>query len=157
MWPCPHRLYHWCKITTSLRNFTTNNYWTKKRITWWALLTPTKEKINIICVLSTGDPFLSSTQWLTRCRVVSTFSIWWLIVRKTKQFAILGSVCGECWPLCTLKASLVDVENKGISLLQQNWVTTQVPDTEQYNFDLISEPRGKYSDLLPGYTWDNCI
>ena len=112
MWPCPHRLYHWCKITTSLRNFTTHNYWTTKRRTWWELLTSTKEKINIICVLSTGDPFLSSTQWLTRWRVVSTFSIWWMIVRKTKQLVILGSVCGECCPLCTLKASLIAVEKK---------------------------------------------
>jgi hypothetical protein len=75
-----------------------------------------------------------------------------MIVRKTKQFAILGSVCGECCPLCTLKASLVDVEKKGISLLQQNRVTPQVPDAEQYKSELISEPREEYSDLLPGYT-----
>ena len=27
----------------------------------------------------------------------------------------------------------------------------------QYNIELISEPREKYSDLLPGYTWNNCI
>jgi hypothetical protein len=67
------------------------------------------------------------------------FLIWWIIVWTTKQFAILGSVRrGECCPLCTLKASLVDVEKKiGISLLQQNQVTPQVQDTEQYNIELF--------------------
>lgn len=45
----------------------------------------------------------------------------------------------------------------GISLLQQNQVTPQVLDTEQYNIELISEPLEKYSDLLPGYTRNNCI
>ena len=39
----------------------------------------------------------------------------------------------------------------GISLLQQNQVTPQVQDTEQYNIELISEPLEKYSDLLTGY------
>jgi hypothetical protein len=85
---------------------------TLQLITLWELLTSTKKRINAICVLSTGYPFLSSNQWFTRCRVVSTISIWWMIVRKTKQFAILGSVRPECCPLCTLKAWLVDVEKK---------------------------------------------
>ena len=33
----------------------------------------------------------------------------------------------------------------GISLLQQIQVTPQVPDTEQYSIELISEPLEKYS------------
>ena len=146
MWPCPHRLYYWCKITTSLRNITKNNYWTTKRRTCkyylrdgycWPFL-----EFNPVAHQVPGSEYLLDLMGDST---------------KTKQFAIFGSVCGECCPLCTLKASLVDVEKKGISLLQQHRVTPQVPDTEQYNFELISEPREKYSDLLPGYTWNNCI